>query len=96
VTYFAAMLCAMACQLPLGSRVEDRPARLESVRRGMSATEVKQLIGVPQRITRVVLFRRHLEQWHYDDRAGYIEFACPRGEENHVVGVYSDPLPRAP
>ncbi len=65
---------------------EKEPAqasRINEVRRGMSPSEVKALLGPPSRMCRQILVRRHLEQWQYDDQ-GWIEFECIRGEEPSV------------
>ena len=55
----------------------------------MNQAEVKKILGPPQRVSRTVLFRRHLEQWHYADSDRWIEFQCVRGEEPYVTQVYS-------
>jgi hypothetical protein len=65
------------------------PKRLDAVKRGMTMDEVKRTLGPPPRTARQILFRRHLEQWHYDDPAGWVEFQCVRGEEPFVLGVYT-------
>jgi hypothetical protein len=98
VTRLTAVICALLSTsvLTVAEPPGDRSGRLENVRRGMSVNEVKQVLGNPQRVTRVVLFRRYLEQWHYDERAGYVEFACPRGEETYVLSVHSDPMSHMP
>lgn len=57
------------------------------VRRGMTTAEVKQLLGPAPRISRQILFRRHIEQWIYDDPPARVEFNCVRGEEPVVRAV---------
>jgi len=64
------------------------PKQLNNIKRGMTMDEVKRQLGSPQRTGRQILFRRYLEQWHYDDPAGWIEFQCSKGEEPFVLGVY--------
>ena len=64
------------------------PKRLDAVKRGMTTDEVKRHLGPPPRTARQILFRRHLEQWHYDYPAGWVEFQCAKGEEPFVLGVY--------
>jgi hypothetical protein len=67
-----------------------------SVRRGMTPTEVRQLLGPPARVARQILFRRHLEQWIYDQPETIrVEFNCVRGEEPYVLTV-THPVPPAP
>jgi hypothetical protein len=65
------------------------PRRLDAIKRGMSMNEVKQQLGPPSHTARQILFRRHLEQWHYDDPPVWVEFQCAKGEEAFVLGVYS-------
>src|SRR5262249_48869268 len=58
------------------------------VQRGQTAAEVRQRLGPPVRVSRQILFRRPLEQWHYDaPRPLRVEFNCVRGEEPYVCSV---------
>ena len=67
-------------------RTESRElASLESIRRGMTQVEIRAILGPPRRISRQILFRRHLEQWHFEEPAGWVQFDCPRGEEAVVT-----------
>ncbi len=61
-----------------------------AVRRGMTRDEVKAVCGPPQHVYRQLLFRRHIEQWRYDDPTQTVEFNCIRGEEPYVVQVRQD------
>jgi hypothetical protein len=79
-----------------GDQPTNRLGRFDAVRRGMSAAEVRQLVGPSARVTRLILFRRSIEQWHYEELSGQIEFAHPRGEEPYVLGVHSRDATRAP
>jgi hypothetical protein len=80
----AAVFVAAAGILP--ARLEPVQAnRMNEVRRGMTAAEVKAILGPPSRICRQIFFRRHIEQWHYDDSAGWVEFSAVRGEEAMVI-----------
>lgn len=74
---------ALSCAEP------PAPNRLNSIRRGMPAEEVKKVCGPPSRVARQVLFRRYLEQWQYDEFSGYVEIVYPRGEAGYVSGVHS-------
>jgi hypothetical protein len=69
------------------SKGEQPPqrARLEAVRRGMTLEEVRPLVGQPKQISRQILFRRHLEQWQFDDQAGWIDWNSVRGEPPYVL-----------
>jgi hypothetical protein len=64
------------------------PKHLESIKRGMTMDEVKQILGPPSRTARQILYRRHLEQWQYDEPNGWIEFQCAKGDKEFVLGVY--------
>jgi len=78
--------CATAGSLAC-SETLDAP-RANSIRIGMSRRELKQDFGPPTHISRLVLFRRHLEQWHYVEPPRWVEFNVPRGEEA-VVNRFS-------
>ena len=64
------------------------PKSLDAVKRGMTMDEVRRKLGPPPRTARQILFRKHFEQWHYDDPVGWVEFQCAKGEEPFVLGVY--------
>lgn len=58
------------------------------VRRGQTAAEVRQRLGPPARVSRQLLFRRHIDQWHYDvPQPLRVEFNCVRGEEPYVCSI---------
>src|SRR5439155_23557504 len=58
------------------------------VRRGQTAAEVRQRFGPPARVSRQVLFRRHVEQWHYESpQTLRVEMNCLTGEETYVCSV---------
>ncbi len=60
-----------------------------SIRAGMNQRELKQILGPPAHVSRMLLFRRHLEQWHYVNPPRWVEFNVPRGEEA-IVTRFSD------
>lgn len=84
---------AVAAPLPPDRRfnAEERRERLGRVKKDMTADEVQRLLGRPDSIARQILFRRHFEQWVYDDLEARIEFVCLPGEEPRVT---REPLPR--
>jgi len=82
----------VALGLTLALAVTDTSAQApdptgRGLRRGMTPAEVRQLLGTPTSISRQILFRRHLEQWLYDDPAVRVEFNCVRGEEAVVRAI---------
>jgi hypothetical protein len=51
----------------------------------MTPEEVRPLVGNPSQISRQILLRRHLEQWHLDEPAAVVEWNCQRGEVPYVL-----------
>ena len=39
---------------------------MSPVQKGQTATQVRQKLGPPWCVSRQILFRRHVEQWHYE------------------------------
>jgi hypothetical protein len=88
-----ALVAVLCCASP--NRADDkRPppeelrARLAEIQKDMTADDVQRSLGKPDRIGRVILFRRHLEQWAFDDLDVRIEFNCLPGEEPRVLHVH--------
>lgn len=85
---FAALLGSAAFSGDASAGV-DRPGleRVGEVKKEMTADEVAKIVGNPNRIARMILFRRHIEQWIYDDLNKRIEFLCFPGEEPRVLQI---------
>jgi hypothetical protein len=83
-------LLALACALLCTSNLSLAEPPHASVERGMAPAEVRARAGAAQRVPRVILYRRYIEQWQYDDPAGYVDFSCPRGEKPFVLTVHWD------
>jgi hypothetical protein len=75
----AIVLFILAAVVPTAT---PQPAAL---RKGMTRDEVKAAFGPPHHVSRQLLFRRHLEQWHYVDPPRTVEFNCVRGEEPYLL-----------
>jgi hypothetical protein len=74
---------------PAQAAPRDAKERVGAVRRDLSASEVRDLLGPPRRISRQILYRRYLEQWTYDEPSFVlIEFDCLRGQEARVVNIH--------
>jgi hypothetical protein len=74
---------------------QDRHPGPGGIQIGMTAGEVRPLLGPPKRVARQVLFRRYIEQWTYDrPLALCINFNCIKGQEPHVLSVHELGLPR--
>jgi hypothetical protein len=69
---------------------EDGPGRgTDKIRSGMTAAQVRQILGKPSRTARQILYRRYREQWFYDNLPGYwIDFDCFKGHDPHVLTVH--------
>jgi hypothetical protein len=76
---------------------EERAQNIPKIKRGLPATEVRNLLGKPDRIARQILFRRHLEQWIYDNPINArVEIVYSPGEEAQVQAVYVKPQEKQP
>jgi hypothetical protein len=65
----------------------DDPVPAE-IRKGMTTHEVRRVLGPPIRIVREVLYRRHIEQWVYENPHPFrVKISCVRGEDPVVTGV---------
>ncbi len=65
-----------------------QPEAPVAVRRGMTAAEVRQLLGPPVRVARQALYRRHIEQWVYENPQPIrVILNSVRGEEPVVTAV---------
>ena len=63
---------------------------LAGIHKGMTAAELIDLHGKPQKIVRQILFRRHVEQWTYTEPISVrVELQALRGQEARVVSVHS-------
>jgi hypothetical protein len=55
---------------------------------GKPAKEVRQQYGQPVRIPRQILYRRHIEQWVYENpRSIRVQVSCSRSDEPVVTRV---------
>src|SRR5262249_54788421 len=62
---------------------------VRGVRIRMTATKVVELLGKPTRVSRQILFRRHVEQWIYAAPTSlWIEFQGVRGQDARVESVH--------
>jgi hypothetical protein len=58
------------------------------VQKGTSASDVRQRLGRPMRIDRQILYRRHIEQWVYENPHPIcVQFSCVRGEDPIVTAL---------
>ena len=76
--------------LVLAAAASSAPPQPAALRWRTTREDIKAAFGPPQHVSRQLLFRRHLEQWNYDDPPRTVEFNCVRGEEPYVLQVRSD------
>lgn len=83
-------LCGVAWLAGAGPPAKPDPAtNLVMVQPGMGMARVRELLGDPDRVSRQVLFRRHIEQWAYPGSPSpRVEFDCPRNGEPRVSAVF--------
>jgi hypothetical protein len=54
--------------------------------------EVQEVLGTPKQTARQILYRRYLEQWHYDAPLPLcVVFECRRGQEPRLQSVLPAP-----
>jgi hypothetical protein len=54
----------------------------------MGRADVRQIVGPPDRVTRVALFHRLIESWSYSRPMPFrVEFDSRRGEEAFVTAI---------
>lgn len=59
---------------------------------GSTQADVEKLLGKPLRISRQVLLRRTLEQWHYEQPVPlWVEFDCVKGQPPKFVDAWQKP-----
>jgi hypothetical protein len=68
--------------------------KAEAIRPGMTAAQVRELLGAPKRVARQILYARYVEQWTYDDPAVRIEFDWRKGQEKQIQTVQLLTTPR--
>jgi hypothetical protein len=65
---------------------------IDKVHTGMTAAEVRRLLGAPTSMSRQVLHARYVEQWNYRKLEIWIDFEGSKGVEPRVRSV--NPPPR--
>jgi len=73
------------------------PIRADELQIGMSAAEVRDRLGPPERVSRQISYHRHIEQWIYPAPLNLrIDFRCLPGQEARVQNVRSGGEPKSP
>ena len=93
--YFCLVAVLAGC-LAVPTGLSGEPFRAETdphdkvaqLRPGMTAAQVRDLVGQPRHVARQILYARYLEQWTYDDPIGVrIEFDWRKGQERQILTV---------
>ena len=90
------LLLVMGCLLASisgtrGDRGLNQRADISSLRVGMTAAEVRQALGAPNRLSRQLMYHRHREQWMYTGIVeAQLEFLCVPGQEARLQHVWSN------
>jgi hypothetical protein len=77
-------------------RPEEWRERLAHVHADLAANDVLKRLGKPDRTARQILFKRHLEQWVYEEQNVRIELNCLPGAEPRVLNVLHGIPPSRP
>ena len=77
---------------------QDLPAKAAELRAGMTADEVSRHLNKkePERIVRQILYRRHQEQWFYDNGNIRLEFECQPNKQLRLMRIFQLRNPQAP
>jgi hypothetical protein len=87
-------LTALSMSLPVPAANDDDPRRSNFLQifrkdKDLSPEKVIELLGRPQRKSRQILYRRHIEQWTYDPPLGLcVEFNCVLGQKPRLLSVH--------
>jgi hypothetical protein len=78
---------------PRKAEVVDPKDKIAQLHPGLTAAQVRDLLGQPKHVSRQILYARYLEQWTYDEPFGVrIEFDWRKGQERQILTV--QPLSR--
>jgi len=72
---------------PLAAK--EPAAKFAELRPGMTAEEVSRHLNnqKPERVIRQIIYRRHIEQWLYEDGSVRLQFDCRPSEEPRLNAV---------
>ena len=75
--------------IPAKVVAQDFPARIADLRLGMTADEVFRRLNhqKPEQVSRQLIYRRHLEQWYYENGSIRLDFDCRPAEEPRLVKI---------
>jgi len=78
----------MEANEPTPDEAQPAAPNRDQIQVGMPASEVRRLLGRPNRIVRQILLRRQVAQWSYDGLVPFwIEIEHVRGQEAKVTAI---------
>jgi hypothetical protein len=81
----------LLANIAVGDRAEIGPM-MAAILMDIAPTpdEMLQILGEPHQVSRQVVYRRCLEQWHYEQPVPLcVVWSIPRGENSHLHSVHS-------
>jgi hypothetical protein len=85
------LICGMLGLMLLSTLLagaDERPVvQKKQAKVGMSEADILDALGRPPKIARQILFRRHIEQWTYDNPPIRVELDCVRGQPARATSV---------
>jgi hypothetical protein len=93
----ASMTLVVPAEEPKGPGGSDWKKAATQLRPGMTAEEVRSLLGPPRRTARQLLYQRYLEQWLYEEPVRLrLDFDCRRGQPPLLLARPADLTPPRP
>jgi hypothetical protein len=82
------LLCGLIGAMRVPAQMDAQPTvGAEKLRSGMTAKQVRDLLGPPTNVSRrIILYRTH-EQWHYAKSGLRLSFDHPRGASAVLVRI---------
>jgi hypothetical protein len=82
------LLCGLSGPSSDAARTNAQPTSgVERIRLGMTASQVRDHLGVPTGVSRrIILYRTH-EQWHYAKSGLRLSFDHPRGSPPVLIRI---------
>jgi hypothetical protein len=87
----AALAVGLAGEEPRVVSGDEWKKKAATLRPGMTPTEVRDLLGLPRRTARQLLYKRYLEQWLYEEPMRLrLDFDCRLGQPPFLLTRPSD------
>jgi hypothetical protein len=86
------MACSISVQAPAAAADEAAQRRdlLKRLKPGLTADEVRQILGPPKRVARQILYMRYREMWTYEVPFDLlIDFDGRKGASPRLISVHA-------